>query len=367
MQILEKNGQYLLEKAGCIIGRAALTPTAQGAQFTALCIDPAWRRRGYGTYLLRELLRRTGGFARDAETLHTAPLPAGPDAAGELAFWARQGFAPQGGRLMRRRVPDLTAVKLAQEFVAGRLAAAPGPLFCVDATCGNGHDTAFLCRTCAALAGEGPRSTAQGAPSPAVSSAPADERLPGGSSAPGPAAPQSVPPKPSVDAPLPCPPPTAAPTLPQEQPHAAPPPWQVLAMDIQPQAAEATRARLTGLGFAAPQAQVVCGDHAHLLAALPPACADAILFNFGWLPGADHGVFSTAASSIPALEAALAALKPGGVLSAVLYSGKTIGSGEKQAVLAWLRALPLTGYTVLVCDFANWADTAPLPCFVLKK
>ena len=40
---------------------------------------------------------------------------------------------------------------------------------------------------------------------------------------------------------------------------------------------------------------------------------------------------------------------------------------KKQAVLAWLRALPLKDFTVLVCDFANWAETAPLPCFILKK
>ena len=86
-----------------------------------------------------------------------------------------------------------------------------------------------------------------------------------------------------------------------------------------------------------------CDSHAHLLQYVQPGTADAVMFNFGWLPGADHAVFSTADSSIPALEAAL------------------------QAVLAWLRALPLKDFTVLVCDFANWAETAPLPCFILKK
>ena len=40
---------------------------------------------------------------------------------------------------------------------------------------------------------------------------------------------------------------------------------------------------------------------------------------------------------------------------------------EKQAALAFFKALPLTQYTVLVCEFANWASTAPLPCFVIKK
>ena len=56
-----------------------------------------------------------------------------------------------------------------------------------------------------------------------------------------------------------------------------------------------------------------------------------------------------------------------GVLAAVLYSGQVIGDSEKQAALGFFRALPLTKYTVLVCEFANWASTAPLPCFVIKK
>ena len=57
----------------------------------------------------------------------------------------------------------------------------------------------------------------------------------------------------------------------------------------------------------------------------------------------------------------------GGVVSAILYSGQVIGTDEKQTVLEYLRALPLKSFTVLVCDFANWAETAPLPCIILKK
>ena len=69
----------------------------------------------------------------------------------------------------------------------------------------------------------------------------------------------------------------------------------------------------------------------------------------------------------PELQAALQAVRPGGIVSAILYSGAVIGSDEKQAVLRFLRALPLKSFTVLVCDFANWAETAPLPCLILKK
>ena len=106
---------------------------------------PEWRRKGYGSYLLKEVLRSLGGYDKESATVFTASLPAD---AGELAFWAKFGFAAEGSGLCRRRTPDLTAVKLVQDFLAARLA---DPRLCIDATCGNGGDTAFLCR----LVGEG--------------------------------------------------------------------------------------------------------------------------------------------------------------------------------------------------------------------
>ena len=279
---------FALRKERQQIGRCALRPTAQGAALGGVYIEPQWRRRGYGSYLLKEVLRRLGGYSRTQATVFTAPLPAG---AGEAAFWAKFGFVPEGGQLVRRRTPDLTAVRFAQEFLAGRLHA---PRLCIDATCGNGGDTLFLCGLAA-------------------------------------------------------------------------PDGQVLGFDIQPEAIAATRARLERAGVPAARCALHCDSHANLLRYAAPGSADAVMFNFGWLPGASHAVYSQAESSLPALEAALAVLRPGGVLSALLYSGRVIGSAEKQAVLGWLRALPLAQYTVLECRFANWAETAPLPCFVLKK
>ena len=260
MKLEKTPGGYALYKEKTIIGTCQARPTEQGADITALTIVPEWRRKGYGSYLLKEVLRGLGGYDKEMATVFTAPLPAD---AGELAFWAKFGFVAEGSSLCRRRTPDLTAVKLVQDFLAARLA---DPRLCIDATCGNGGDTAFLCR----LVGDGGR---------------------------------------------------------------------VLGFDIQ----------------------------ANLLQYVQPGTVDAVMFNFGWLPGADHGVFSHAQSSIPALEAALEALRPGGVLSAILYSGKVIGSDEKTEILQWMRSRPLKQCTALVCSFANWADTAPLPCFLLKK
>ena len=138
----------------------------------------------------------------------------------------------------------------------------------------------------------------------------------------------------------------------------------MLGFDIQPEAIASTERNLAAKGLSA---ELHCDSHANLLQYVTPGTVDAVMFNFGWLPGADHNVFSHASSSIPALEAALDALRPGGVLSAILYSGRVIGSDEKTEILNWMRALPLSRCTVLVCGFANWAETAPLPCFVLKK
>ena len=233
-------------------------------------------------------MRAYAGYDREKATVFTAPLPA--DAA-ELAFWAKFGFAAEGRQLVRRRTPDLTAVKFVQDFLATRLV---HPQLCVDATCGNGGDTAFLCGITA-------------------------------------------------------------------------PEGKVIGFDVQEAAIASTRKHLEQLGVPAARYELHCQSHADLLQIVQPGTADAVMFNFGWLPGADHAVFSTAQSSIPALQAALEAVRPGGVVSAILYSGQVIGTDEKQTVLEYLRALPLKSFTVLVCDFANWAETAPLPCIILKK
>ena len=288
MELHRTKEGFALYKEKTQIGFCTLTPAPKGAAIAALCIQPQWRRKGYGSYFLKEILRSFAGYDREQATVFTAPLPA--DAA-ELAFWARFGFAAEGPQLVRRRTPDLTAVKFVQDFLAARLV---HPQLCVDATCGNGGDTAFLCGLTA-------------------------------------------------------------------------PAGRVLAFDVQPEAIRSTRARLEQADVPADRYSLICGSHADLLQYVQPGTADAVMFNFGWLPGADHGVFSTAQSSIPALQAALQAVRPGGIVSAILYSGAVIGSDEKQAVLRFLRALPLKSFTVLVCDFANWAETAPLPCLILKK
>ena len=285
MQVLHSGEEYTLLKERIPIGQAVL----REGYLASFMIDPAWRRRGYGSYLLKEILRSNDGFSPAVATTFCAPLPQ-KDNPAAWALAKKFGFLARNGILCRQRVPDLTAVELTHRFLAQRVA--PGGLY-LDATCGNGHDTLFLC----GLAGENGR---------------------------------------------------------------------VIGLDIQPDAVRNTNALLAAHGMAG-TGQAYCCDHRELLRYTPPGSADCVIFNFGWLPGADHAIHSTAASTLPALQAGLQALRPGGVLAAVLYSGKVIGTDDKEDALAYFRALPLKEYTVLICEFGNWADTAPLPCFVIRK
>ena len=95
MKISATQTGFALYKEADIIGRCGVTPTPKGADITALSVLPQWRRKGYGSYLLKEILRRFGGYDREAATVFTAPLPADE---GEGLFWQKFGFAPEDGR-----------------------------------------------------------------------------------------------------------------------------------------------------------------------------------------------------------------------------------------------------------------------------
>ena len=118
---------WALEKDGALIGGAR----TEAGVLTGLYILPPWQGKGYGRYLLRAVLRQPG---------HPAAVAAPGDAAG---FFRRLGFAPQPDGLWRRPAPVSDGVVWAQRALAEALADKPAPV-CIDATCGNGHDTVFL-------------------------------------------------------------------------------------------------------------------------------------------------------------------------------------------------------------------------------
>ena len=110
----------------------------------------------------------------------------------------------------------------------------------------------------------------------------------------------------------------------------------VWACDIQEGAIAATGRLLAEQGIRS--VRLVQGDHAPLLEELARDLAGrvaAIMFNLGYLPGADKSITTTAESTGTALGHALELLRPGGVLTIVAYPGHAAGARESDAVDAF--------------------------------
>ncbi|NIK76256.1 putative methyltransferase [Paenibacillus castaneae] len=122
----------------------------------------------------------------------------------------------------------------------------------------------------------------------------------------------------------------------------------VYAFDIQQEALDRTSERLEPLAAAnkLPKMTLLLENHARMAEAVEPALighASAIMFNLGYLPGSDDlTVITEPASTIAALNAALTLLRPGGIITCVLYPGHPGGAEEASAVEAWAAQLPQT-------------------------
>lgn len=128
----EKEGNVcVLEKDGAEIGRACVVNGK-----VECFIAPNWRRKGYGTFLLRKTLHLLG--IPQSETLTAQAND------GEGAFYEKFGFRAEGeGRYVRKTEKQVNALSVVHDFWKKHLS--PGCTV-LDATAGNGYDTVVLCR-----------------------------------------------------------------------------------------------------------------------------------------------------------------------------------------------------------------------------
>jgi len=140
---------------------------------------------------------------------------------------------------------------------------------------------------------------------------------------------------------------------------------KVLSFDIQQEAVDKTNALLKAKGLDH-IGQAIREDHANLGYLIYPEKAAAVVFNFGYLPGGDHSVFSQVQSSIRAIDAALEIVRPGGVVVLCLYSGGPNGFDEKNAILDHIAGLPTDKYTVITMGFHNRKATSPMPVLIVR-
>jgi predicted methyltransferase len=136
----------------------------------------------------------------------------------------------------------------------------------------------------------------------------------------------------------------------------------VHAFDIQQQALTATEQRLAQEQPDYSHVRLHLRSHSQLHDAVPEAAQrllGAVMFNLGYLPGGDHQAVTSADTTILALQSAAAALRKGGILTIVLYTGHSGGEEEALVVRSWAEQLPQKQFQVLEYRFMNQRNHPP--------
>lgn len=143
------------------------------------------------------------------------------------------------------------------------------------------------------------------------------------------------------------------------------PEGRVYAFDVQPEAVERTRALLEAEDLS-DRAALFCEGHQRM-AELVPEPVDVVMFNLGWLPGAQHGVTTLAETTLQAVDAALSILKPDGLLTICVYPGHAEGTRELAALNRWAAGLDAVRYDAMQRRYMNQPNCPPELIAVRKK
>jgi hypothetical protein len=100
---------------------------------------------------------------------------------------------------------------------------------------------------------------------------------------------------------------------------------------------------------------------------IPERSASAVVFNLGYLPGGDHSITTTADTTLEGLRCALDIIKPGGIVTVVMYDGHEAGAEEKKAVLEWAEALDQKKYHAAYVSLLNQKNHPPEILWITRK
>ena len=141
---------------------------------------------------------------------------------------------------------------------------------------------------------------------------------------------------------------------------------RVYGFDVQQEAVERSRTRLAEAGMES-RATLILDGHQNMGAYVSPECADVVMFNLGWLPGAAHGVTTRTETTLEAVDAALKVLKEDGVMTVCVYPGHDEGARERDALLSWARGLDERSYDVMLRAYLNQSGDPPLMIAIKKN
>lgn len=141
---------------------------------------------------------------------------------------------------------------------------------------------------------------------------------------------------------------------------------QVIGFDIQQQAIESARSRLTEGGVGDDVVQLHVRSHAEMEDVVQGEVS-CVMFNLGYLPGADKSLITKEDSTLRALSQAVALLKSGGLLSVMCYPGHAGGDTEAAQVKRWLLGLPEEQYELHLYQRSGYRSSTPFLLLARKK
>lgn len=115
----------------------------------------------------------------------------------------------------------------------------------------------------------------------------------------------------------------------------------IILMDIQEQAIEKTRHRLTAhfSPFQMKNIQLICQCHSYFPAHLQPESVNLIVYNLGYLPGGAKTLTTQRNTTLQSLQKGLSLIHPGGALSITCYPGHEEGKYEEEAIKEFASTL----------------------------
>lgn len=142
----------------------------------------------------------------------------------------------------------------------------------------------------------------------------------------------------------------------------------VYGFDIQPQAIESSRQRLKQPQLDS-RTTLIQANHADMQQYLPEAIQGqitAIMFNLGYLPGADKTVMTQTQTTLQAIAVACDLLVSQGVITVMAYPGHAGGDEETLGLQSWLQGLDSAKFSVDTLFSQHHQEHAPR-LFVLRK
>ena len=138
---------------------------------------------------------------------------------------------------------------------------------------------------------------------------------------------------------------------------------KVYAFDVQEQALEKTRQRLSDLEIE--NAELILDGHENLDRYVTEPIRAAI-FNLGYLPSADKSVITKPHTTLEAIEKILDRLEVGGRLAIMIYYGHEGGDIERDAVLDFVSQLNQQEYTAAIYRTLNQVNNPPFLVMIEK-